>query len=82
MADVRNRLYNSAMLLGFKTELKLNNQQRTSLLKHAGVARHAWNWGNGLCKQILAHNKANPDEKIRFPSGIDLRALVGGDGKD
>ncbi|HEY9740615.1 MAG TPA: helix-turn-helix domain-containing protein [Coleofasciculaceae cyanobacterium] len=29
------------MLLGFKTELKLNNYQRTQLAKHCGVARHA-----------------------------------------
>jgi putative transposase len=60
------------MLLGFKTELKLNNQQRTELLKHSGVARHAWNWGLALTKQILDHNKTNPDDKIKFPSGIDL----------
>ncbi|MBW4592229.1 MAG: transposase [Brasilonema angustatum HA4187-MV1] len=60
------------MLLGFKTELKLNNQQRTALMKHCGVARHAWNWGLGLTKQILDHNKINPDSKIKFPSAIDL----------
>lgn len=60
------------MLIGFKTELKLNNRQRTELLKHAGVARHAWNWGLGLTKQILNHNKANPESKIKFPSAIDL----------
>ncbi|GAA6619713.1 RNA-guided endonuclease InsQ/TnpB family protein [Scytonema sp. NUACC26] len=60
------------MLLGFKTELKLNNQQRTELLKHCGVARHAWNWGLGLTKQILDWNKANPTEKIKFPTAIDL----------
>jgi putative transposase len=61
------------MLLGFKTELKLNNHfTRTALIKHAGVARHAWNWGLGLTKQILDHNKANPDSKIKFPSAIDL----------
>ncbi|MCZ8120317.1 MAG: helix-turn-helix domain-containing protein, partial [Microcystis sp. LE18-22.4A] len=28
------------MLLGFKTELKLNNQQRSLLAQHAGTARH------------------------------------------
>jgi len=60
------------VLLGFKTELKLNNQQRTALIKHCGVARHAWNWGLALTKQILAHNKANPDSKIKFPTAIDL----------
>lgn len=60
------------MLLGFKTELKLNNQQRLAFAKHCGVARHAWNWGLALTKQILDHNKVNPDSKIKFPSAIDL----------
>jgi putative transposase len=60
------------VLLGFKTELKLNNQQRTAFAKHCGVARHAWNWGLCLTKQILDHNKTNPDSKIKFPSAIDL----------
>ena len=60
------------MLLGFKTELKLNNQQRTMLAQHAGVARHAYNWGLGLTKQILDHNRDNPEERIKFPSAIDL----------
>ncbi len=60
------------VLLGFKTELKLNNQQRTAFAKHCGVARHAWNWGLCLTKQILDHNKVNPDSKIKFPSAIDL----------
>ncbi|GAA6620834.1 helix-turn-helix domain-containing protein [Scytonema sp. NUACC26] len=60
------------MLLGFKTELKLNNQQRTALIKHCGVARHAWNWGLGLTKQILDWNRNNPTEKIKFPTAIDL----------
>ncbi|PSF35459.1 transposase [Aphanothece hegewaldii CCALA 016] len=60
------------MLLGFKTEIKANNAQRTAFLKHAGTARHAYNWGLGLTKQILDHNKANPEDKIKFPSAIDL----------
>ncbi|WP_414588688.1 RNA-guided endonuclease InsQ/TnpB family protein [Scytonema sp. PCC 10023] len=60
------------MLLGFKTELKLNKAQRIALAKHCGVARHAWNWGLALTKQILDHNQANPDSKIKFPSAIDL----------
>jgi len=60
------------MLLGFKTQLKLNNQQRTVLARHAGGARHAWNWGLGLTKSILDHNQLHPEEKIKFPSGIDL----------
>lgn len=60
------------MLLGFKSELKLNNKQRTLLAKHAGVARHAWNWGLVLCKEILDNNQANPSQKIKFPTAIDL----------
>ncbi len=64
------------MLLGFKTELKLNNQQRTQLAKHCGVARHAWNWGLALTKNILDHNKANSEDKIKFPTAVDLHKLL------
>jgi putative transposase len=60
------------MLIAFKTELKLNSHSSTLLAKHAGTARHAYNWGLGLCKQILDNNKANPEEKIKFPTAIDL----------
>lgn len=60
------------MLLGFKTELKVNNKQRTQLAKHSGTARDAWNWGLALTKEILDHNKANPEIRIKFPSAIDL----------
>ncbi len=60
------------MLLGFKTELKLNQNQRVNIVKHCGVARHAWNWGLALTKQILDHNQKQPEEKIKFPTAIDL----------
>ncbi len=60
------------MLLGFKTEIKVKSHQRILLAKHAGVARHAWNWGLDLTKQILDHNQENPKEKIKFPTAIDL----------
>lgn len=42
------------------------------LAQHALQARHSWNWGLSLTKQILDHNKANPEEKIKFPTSIDL----------
>ncbi|NEP83013.1 MAG: helix-turn-helix domain-containing protein, partial [Okeania sp. SIO3B3] len=64
------------MLLGFKTELHPNNQQKTLLAKHAGVARHAYNWGLWLTKNILNHNFNNPDSKIKFPTAIDLHKLL------
>ena len=61
------------MLLGFKTELKLNNKQKTLLAKHAGTARHAWNWGLDLTKAILNNNKScHSEEKIKFPTAIEL----------
>jgi putative transposase len=60
------------MLLGFKTELKVSKQQRLLLAQHAGVARHAWNQGLALCQQVIIHNRTNPDDKIKFPTAIDL----------
>lgn len=60
------------MLLGFKTALILNNKQQTLAAKHAGTARDSYNWALGLTKEILYHNKANPDNNIKFPSAIDL----------
>ncbi|MGK7919845.1 MAG: RNA-guided endonuclease InsQ/TnpB family protein [Trichodesmium sp.] len=64
------------MLLGFKTELQPTNQQKTLLAKHAGVARHAWNWGLWLTRNILNHNSNNPDGKLKFPTAIDLHKLL------
>ncbi len=32
------------IIRGFKTELDPNDRQRTALLRHAGVARFAFNW--------------------------------------
>jgi putative transposase len=61
------------MIIGFKTEIKVTKTQRVMLAKHAGTARHAWNWGLALTKQILDHNKTlSTDDKIKFPSAIDL----------
>ncbi|NEQ38179.1 MAG: IS200/IS605 family element transposase accessory protein TnpB [Okeania sp. SIO3I5] len=64
------------MLLGFKTELHPNNQQRTLLAKHVGVARHAWNWGLWLTRNILNHNSNNPGSKLKFPTAIGLHKLL------
>ena len=64
------------MILGFKTELHPTNQQKTLLAKHAGVARHAYNWGLWLTRNILTHNSNNPDSKLKFPTAIDLHKLL------
>ena len=64
------------MILSFKTELNLNDKQKTLCAKHAGVARHAYNWGLSLTRFILDHNKANPEDKLKFPSAIELHKLL------
>lgn len=63
---------NNVMLLGFRTQIKPNKHQLVLLSENAGTARHAWNWGLVLTKQILEYNKNNPEEKIKFPTAIDL----------
>lgn len=50
---------------GYKTELDLNNTQRTACLQHAGTARYAYNWA--LSRKIEAYKKG---EKV--PTAIDL----------
>ena len=57
------------MLRGFKTELKLNNKEQSYCEQHAGVARHAWNWGLEICIQKLR-------AKEHIPSAIDLNKLL------
>ncbi|NES70983.1 MAG: helix-turn-helix domain-containing protein, partial [Okeania sp. SIO2D1] len=44
-----------------KTKLKLNNQQKTILAKHAGVARHAYNWGLATCIKEYESTKKRPN---------------------
>jgi len=44
----------------FKTKLKVNNQQKTILAKHAGVARHAYNWGLATCITEYEQTKKRP----------------------
>ncbi len=50
--------------------------QKTLLAKHAGVARHAYNWGLWLTRNIRIANSSNPDSKLKFPTAIDLHKLL------
>jgi putative transposase len=50
---------------GYKTELDLNNKQRTACLQHAGCARYAYNWA--LARKIEAYKTG-----LKVPSAIDL----------
>jgi putative transposase len=48
-----------------KVRLELNNEQATMAAKHAGCARHAYNWGVDLCRKAF-------EAKEKIPSAIDL----------
>lgn len=49
----------------YKTELKPNNVQRTALLKHAGAARFAYNWG-------LTRKREEYQKTGKSPNAIEL----------
>ena len=53
------------ILRAFKTELDLNNKQKTACRKHAGAARFAYNWGLARKKEAFANGE-------KTPSAIDL----------
>jgi putative transposase len=62
----------------YRVELDPNDRQRTALLRHAGVARFAWNWGlarrieeyeraGKSCNAIDQHRQLNALKKSEFP---------------
>jgi putative transposase len=53
------------ILRAFKTELDLNNVQKTACARHAGAARYAYNWGLARKKETFATGG-------KTPSAIDL----------
>jgi putative transposase len=66
------------MIRGYKTELDLNNEQRTACLQHAGAARFAYNWGLARRKAhyqatgkglnaIALHRELNALKQTEFP---------------
>jgi len=77
------------MLLAIKTQLKLNNDQRVLMAKHAGIARFTFNWGlatwNALYKDGFKPNeitlrtffnnevKTNPDLPWLKEKGISQK---------
>ena len=48
------------MVRGYKTELDVNNEQRTVLLKHAGASRFAYNWGLARSQEIYRTTGKRP----------------------
>jgi putative transposase len=68
---------------GYKTELQLNNTQRTFCLKSAGVARFAYNWGLRIkideyqktgksLNAIELNRRLNALKKMEFPWMYDV----------
>jgi putative transposase len=60
------------VLRAYKTELDLNNKQRTLCAKHAGTARFAYNWG--LARKIQAY-KAGQKVMTAIDLHRELNAL-------
>jgi hypothetical protein len=58
----------------FKTELKPNNKQVALLRQHSRVARHAYNWANGLMLEVLALGATA--QTVKLPTTIDLQKLL------
>jgi putative transposase len=50
----------ATVVRGYKTELDLNNKQRTACLKHAGTARYAYNWGLTRYQEEYAAGRKTP----------------------
>ena len=55
----------------YKTELDPNNVQRALLMKHAGTARFAYNWGLRRKQEVYEMNQL-PVPHIKSPTAIDL----------
>lgn len=53
------------LVKSLKIRLDLNNKQKSLCRQHAGVARHAYNWGVAECQKAF-------DNKEKNPSAIDL----------
>jgi len=72
----RERIWRQSLTIqrAYKTELKPNNKQRTALLKHAGSARFAYNWGLNQVQEktskpnaMQLHRELNARKKEEFP---------------
>ncbi len=46
---------------GYKTDLDLNNEQRTACLKHAGASRFAYNWGLARSQEVYRTTGKRPN---------------------
>jgi len=61
----------STIIRSYKVELDPNNRQRTLLMKSAGAARFAYNWGIRRHEEVRMMNLL-PVPHIKYPTAIDL----------
>ena len=60
----------------YKTELKLNNKQRTLCCMHSGTSRFTYNWGLDRIETVFRLNQL-PVPTVKYPNAISLhRELV------
>src|SRR5437870_13387206 len=68
----------ATVVRGYKTELDLNNEQRTACMKHAGASRFAYNWGLARSQEVYRltgkrptaielHKELNALKPTQFP---------------
>jgi len=71
------------IIRGFKTQLKVNNKQRTLLMQHCGARRFTYNWGlsrrideykteKKSSNAIKQHKELNALKKTDFPWMYDV----------
>ena len=58
---------------GYKTELDLNNEQRTACLKHAGCARFAYNWGLARSQEVYRTTGKRPSAATLHKELVTLK---------
>jgi putative transposase len=58
---------------GYKTELDLNDEQRTGCMKHAGASRFAYNWGLARSKEAYHATGKRPTLLICVTSSPRLK---------
>jgi len=58
---------------GYKTELDLNNEQRTACLKHAGCARFAYNWGLARSQEVYCTTGKRPSAAALHKELVTLK---------
>ena len=62
---------------GYKTELKLNNKQRTVCKQHAGVARFTYNFGLARKQEAVQQRKEAADPStVKIPTARDLHKEI------